>query len=69
MGFFKRLDLARRNAIDAGADDDELEALMRALRNDPALIDDLSSCFEFPAPSGKATPGSGRVNPGQTVKR
>ena len=52
MGFFKRLDLARRNAIDAGADDDELAALMRALRNDPALIDDLSDCFELPAPSG-----------------
>ena len=52
MGFFKRLDLARRNAIDAGATDDELAALMRALRNDPALIDDLSDCFELPAPSG-----------------
>jgi hypothetical protein len=52
LSFFKRVDLARRNAIDAGADDDELAALMRALRNDPALIDDLSDCFELPAPSG-----------------
>ena len=52
MGFFKRLDLARRNAIDAGATDDELAALMRALRKDPALIDNLFDCFELPAPSG-----------------
>jgi hypothetical protein len=52
MGFFKRLDLARRNAIDAGATDDELAALMRALRKDPVLIDDLSDCFELPALRG-----------------
>ena len=52
MGFFKRLDLARRNAIDAGATDDELAALVRALLKDPALIGDLSDCFELPAPSG-----------------
>ena len=39
MGFFKRLDLARRIAIDAGFTDAELAALMRALRKDPALID------------------------------
>ena len=60
MGFYKRLDLARRNAIDAGATDDELAALMRALRKDPALIDDLSDCFELPAlKRGRPRPGSG----------
>jgi len=52
VSFFKRLDVARRNAIDAGFTDDELAALVRALLKDPALIDDLSDCFELPAPSG-----------------
>ena len=52
MGFYKRLDLARRNAIDAGVTDGELAALMRALRKDPVLIDDLSDCFELPALRG-----------------
>ena len=54
MGFFKRLDLARRIAIDAGFTDAELAALMRALRKDPALIDDLSNLISsFPHQAGE----------------
>ena len=52
MGFFKRLDLARRNAIDAGADDDELEALMR----EPSMIlkEDIADDSEFPRHRGES---------------
>ena len=69
MGFFKRLDLARRIAIDAGFDDDELAALTRALRKDPALIDDLSNLISsFPHQAGETDARQRSRKPGQAAR-